>query len=90
LIRNNVDSGYRYGGDEFVVLLIDATLDQALPIAERIRSSIEEAGFPNISVSIGVTEFHPHFDLETFVKFSDDALYVAKNSGGNRVHSHIP
>jgi diguanylate cyclase (GGDEF)-like protein len=44
-IRSNVDSGYRYGGDEFAALLIGASLDHALTIAERIRSSIEEAGF---------------------------------------------
>ncbi|OGP63811.1 MAG: hypothetical protein A2170_15420 [Deltaproteobacteria bacterium RBG_13_53_10] len=89
-IRINVDSGYRYGGDEFAALLIGASLDQALPIAERIRSSIEEAGFPNISVSVGLTEFQEHFNSEGFVKSADDALYVAKHSGGNRVHSNVP
>ena len=89
LIRNNVDSGYRYGGDEFAVLLIGATLDQAMPIAERIRVSIEQAGFQDISVSIGVTEFHPDFTLREFVRLTDDCLYAAKNSGGNRVYAHI-
>jgi two-component system, cell cycle response regulator len=89
LIRNNVDSGYRYGGDEFAVLLIGATLDQAMPIAERIRMSIEQAGFQDISVSIGVTEFHPDFTLREFVRLTDDCLYAAKNSGGNRVYAHI-
>ena len=44
-IRHNVDSGYRYGGDEFASLLIGASLEQALTIAERIRLTIEEAGF---------------------------------------------
>jgi diguanylate cyclase (GGDEF)-like protein len=89
LIRNNVDSGYRYGGDEFAVLLIGATLDQAMPIAERIRVSIEQAGFQDISVSIGVTEFHPDYTLREFVRLTDDCLYAAKNSGGNRVYAHI-
>ena len=51
----NVDSGYRYGGDEFAVLLIGASVDQALTIAERIRSSIEQAGFQDITVSIGLS-----------------------------------
>jgi len=90
LIRNNVDSGYRYGGDEFAVLLIGASLDQALVIAERIRSSIEGAGYRNITVSIGLSEYQPHFDLEGFVKAADDAMYVAKHSGGNRVYTNIP
>ena len=89
LIRNNVDSGYRYGGDEFAVLLIGATLDQAMPIAERIRMSIEQAGFQDISVSIGVTEFHADYTLREFVRLTDDCLYAAKNSGGNRVYAHI-
>jgi len=56
-IRYNVDSGYRYGGDEFAVLLIGASLEQALAIAERIRSSIEQAKYENITVSIGLSEY---------------------------------
>jgi two-component system cell cycle response regulator len=90
LVRSNVDSGYRYGGDEFAVLLIGASRDQATVIAERIRSSIERAGYQNITVSIGLIEYQSHFDLEGFVKAADDALYVAKQSGGNRVYTEIP
>ncbi|MEW6375862.1 MAG: diguanylate cyclase [Thermodesulfobacteriota bacterium] len=89
-IRSNVDSGYRYGGDEFAVLLIGASIDRTLVIAERIRSSIEQAGFKNITVSIGLSEYQDHFDLEGFVKSADDAMYVAKNSGGNRIHTNSP
>ena len=88
-IRHNVDSGYRYGGDEFAVLLIGAPMDQALTIAERIRSSIEQTGFQNITVSIGLSEYRKHFDLEGFVKSADDALYIAKQSGGNRVYTNF-
>jgi len=88
-IRSNVDSGYRYGGDEFAALLIGATVDQALTIAERIRSLIEQAGFQDITVSIGLAEFKNHFDLEEFVKSADDAMYVAKHSGGNRVYTNL-
>ena len=88
-IRSNVDSGYRYGGDEFTALLIGASLDQALTIAERVRSSIEQAGFQDITVSVGLTEFKNHFDLEEFVKSADDAMYVAKHSGGNRVFTNL-
>ncbi len=88
-IRANVDSGYRYGGDEFAVLLIGATIEQGLAIAERIRTSIEQAGFQKITVSIGLSEYREEFDLEGFVKSADDALYVAKHSGGNRVYTNI-
>jgi diguanylate cyclase (GGDEF)-like protein len=89
-IRSNVDSEYRYGGDEFAALLIGATRDQALHIAERIRSTIEEAGFEKITVSIGLSEFKEHMDMEGFVKSADDAMYVAKHSGGNKVHTSSP
>jgi diguanylate cyclase (GGDEF)-like protein len=89
-IRYNVDSGYRYGGDEFAVLLIGASVDQALTIAERIRSSIEQTAFQNITVSIGLSEYRDHFDLEGFVKSADNALYTAKHSGGNRIHTDVP
>jgi diguanylate cyclase (GGDEF)-like protein len=88
-IRNNVDSGYRYGGDEFAVLLIGASMDQALTIAERIRSSIEQSQFQDITVSIGLSEYREPFDLEGFVKSADDAMYMAKHLGGNRVHTNI-
>lgn len=87
-IRSNVDSGYRYGGDEFAVLLIGATREQALGIAERIRSTIEESGFERITVSIGLAEFNDQYDLEGFVKTADHAMYMAKNSGGNRIYTH--
>jgi diguanylate cyclase (GGDEF)-like protein len=89
-IRYNVDSGYRYGGDEFAALLIGASMNRAMAIAERIRSSIEQTEFQNITVSIGLSEYRDHFDLEGFVKSADDAMYTAKHSGGNRVHTDIP
>jgi diguanylate cyclase (GGDEF)-like protein len=88
-IRSNVDSGYRYGGDEFSALLIGASLEQALTIAERIRTSIEGAGFEKITVSIGLAEYQEPLDLEEFVRAADDATYMAKHSGGNRVHTHV-
>ncbi|HUL31734.1 MAG TPA: diguanylate cyclase [Thermodesulfobacteriota bacterium] len=88
-IRHNVDSGYRYGGDEFTVLLIGASVDQATTIAERIRSTIEQTKSHHITVSIGLSEYRDHLDLEGFVKSADEAMYRAKNSGGNRVHMHL-
>jgi two-component system cell cycle response regulator len=90
-IRNNVDTGYRYGGDEFAALLIGASIDQTLAIAERVRTSVEGAELQNtITVSIGLVEFQDRFSLEEFVKSADDVMYVAKNSGGNRVYTNIP
>jgi two-component system cell cycle response regulator len=89
-IRSNVDSGYRYGGDEFAVLLIGASVEQAMTIAERIRSLIEESEFrKKTTVSIGLCEYRGPLDLEGFVKSADDAMYIAKHSGGNRIHMNI-
>jgi diguanylate cyclase (GGDEF)-like protein len=88
-IRSNVDSGYRYGGDEFTVLLIGASADRARTIAERIRTSIEQVKSHHITVSIGLTEYRDHFDLEGFVKSADDAMYRAKNGGGNQVYANV-
>jgi diguanylate cyclase (GGDEF)-like protein len=63
-----------------------------MTIAERIRCSIEETEFQNmtVTVSVGLSEYRDHFDLEGFVKSADDAMYMAKHSGGNRVHTNIP
>ena len=88
-IRSNVDSGYRYGGDEFTVLLIGASADRAMTIAERIRSSIGQVKSHHITVSLGLSEYRDDFDLEGFVKTADDAMYRAKNSGGNQVRTNM-
>ncbi|MES2316574.1 MAG: sensor domain-containing diguanylate cyclase [Pseudomonadota bacterium] len=92
----------RFGGEEFVVLLIDAELDSAVMVAERIRASIANTEFTlasgvtlPVSVSIGVAALDD-FDREhaidgvaqELVAHADAALYRAKESGRNRVLSH--
>ncbi len=84
-LRQSVDSAYRYGGDEFASLLIETTIQQAIQIAERIRISYEREKLGSTTLSLGLTEYKPHFDIETFVKETDEALYEAKRSGGNQV-----
>jgi diguanylate cyclase (GGDEF)-like protein len=86
-IRSNVDTGYRYGGDEFAIILIGVDLNKALDIAERLRAIIEKAELGTITVSVGLAEYEGEMDSETFVKAADDALYLAKSSGGNRVQT---
>lgn len=82
----------RYGGDEFVILLVETELNEAIGIAERTRQRIAERtvgtdrGPMNITVSIGiadVSEKNP--DLAAIFKLADDALYLAKKKGKNRV-----
>jgi diguanylate cyclase (GGDEF)-like protein len=89
-IRQKVDSGYRYGGDEFAVILIGVKTDRASEIAERLRGLVENAKLGDITVSIGVTEYEADIDIESFVKSADDAMYMAKSQGGNRMHIYTP
>lgn len=84
----------RYGGEEFVILLINTPLTKALEVAERVRSTIETSIFTSenltisVTVSIGVAPRKPTETTweETF-KRADEALYLAKKNGRNRVQS---
>ncbi len=83
----------RFGGEEFIVLLSDTQLQDALLIAERIRYSIQRQSLnlsPELNlkftVSIGITELQsPSQSLAELIKQVDLALYAAKRSGRNRV-----
>lgn len=85
----------RYGGEEFVILLGNVEREEALQIAERVRSAVENKDFivPGSSaslgqtVSIGVAELEAEDDVEKLIARADKALYKAKNSGRNKVVS---
>ena len=83
--RGHVDLGFRYGGDEFTVILPEAEEAQAREIAERIRSTFERKDFERISMSVGVVAYQPGSSLEEFVQAADAMMYEAKRTGGNRV-----
>ncbi|MDY7033811.1 MAG: diguanylate cyclase [Thermodesulfobacteriota bacterium] len=84
-IRLNVDSGHRYGGDEFIIILPETDRAQAFSVARRICKSFNDNVFDGVTVSIGLVEYSEGYDLETFIKHADKAMYNAKNEGGNRV-----
>ncbi len=84
-IRQDVDSGYRYGGDEFAVILPYSDEERAAAVAERIRKTFEDFGFPDTGLSIGLTELVPGEDVDELVSRADTAMYIAKNAGGNKV-----
>lgn len=82
------DRCYRYGGEEFVVLLEDADADSAVPAAERVRRALEAVPSPTgapITVSIGVAGFPAHgSDPQSVFRAADAAMYRAKQEGRNR------
>lgn len=89
----NYDIAARYGGEEFVAVLPDATLKEALFVADRVRMSIQSTKFEGalselaLTVSLGVALFSSEDSnsVDSFIKRADDALYRAKANGKNRV-----
>lgn len=82
----------RAGGEEFYALFIGATLDDASQVADQMRAAVERgcrhAALSAVAgtVSIGVARFDPQTEaLDEALKRADDALYLAKNSGRNRI-----
>jgi diguanylate cyclase (GGDEF)-like protein len=89
-----MDSGYRYGGDEFTVILPSTKGDEALVVAERIRTALEqEKFFPNpgksvsLTVSIGATEYRRKEEVSSFIYRADQTMYISKQKGGNLITS---
>lgn len=78
-----MDSAYRVGGEEFVVMLPHTLKEEASTVAERVRKKVEEKLYPryNITVSIGVADCR----TKDIVKVADKAMYEAKKRGKNKV-----
>jgi diguanylate cyclase (GGDEF)-like protein len=89
-IRQNVDTAYRYGGDEFAILLIETDLVQALRIAERIRRSFESKKVNGCTLSLGVAQLMAEDETQDLIRKADEAMYTAKRAGGNRVEEFSP
>jgi len=91
-LLRQADELFRYGGEEFTILLPETNAELAFNVAERIRRTIAETEFSTkkgpvkITVSLGVTEFNEsHNDTGAFVDAADQALYQAKQAGRNCV-----
>lgn len=86
-----VDFIARFGGEEFLLVMVDTTLDNALKAMERVRKGIAEFSFGdmapglNITVSLGVTAYHPSDSIDGLIHRADEALYQAKQGGRNQV-----
>lgn len=87
----DVDIVSRWGGEEFVVLLPDTPLDDAIAVCERLRRTIantdcsEIASQLKMTVSIGLASSHQAEAAEKLLSLADSALYEAKQSGRNKV-----
>lgn len=97
-IARDSDLIYRFGGDEFVMLLKGTNLPGAMRLAERLRKSINSVlssynkrieGYI-VSVSIGITEISLDDNILSLLARVDGALYSAKNSGGNKTSNIMP
>ncbi len=84
-IRDGVDSGYRYGGDEFTVIVSEAGKKQALQMAERMRSGFEGTASGQVSLSVGLVQWEPEMSVKDLIHKADQAMYIAKRDGGNRI-----
>lgn len=89
------DIAGRYGGDEFLLLLPETSLEEAESVAGKLLNAVrgadvktEDGRTISASMSIGVAAFKPHIDdADSFVKRADEAMYASKQGGRNRVSS---
>lgn len=97
VVMRATDTVARYGGEEFSIILPDTSKEDAIKIAENIRNTIENLNLPHISsniskyvtASLGVATLY-RLEAQTpeeIVKTADDALYLAKTEGRNRVRA---
>lgn len=95
IIRKSIrssDSAYRYGGEEFAVIMPESSGQESLYFAERIRKSFESkalSGYKEddlrVTVSIGVAQYIAGEEISAFIKRADENMYAAKNAGKNRI-----
>jgi diguanylate cyclase (GGDEF)-like protein len=98
VLKNSIrkyDTLARYGGEEFTVILPDTSSDEALTVAEKLRTSVDEYVFRDpqtnyhITASFGVSTAKPvtddNFSKGNLISMADTALYDAKEAGRNRV-----
>lgn len=93
-LRDNLraeDVCARWGGEEFMILLPETALEQAVVVAEKLAAAVRDNEIRwngrsiRMTMSFGVGEFHRGNSIDEFMQRVDNALYVAKNAGRNRV-----
>lgn len=93
-VMDSAGEAFRYGGEEFLILIPDTDLNSAHSIVEEIRSRVEKLRFvsaktkeklPRLTISGGVSGYVPGEAMENLISRADEALYKAKNEGRNQV-----
>jgi diguanylate cyclase (GGDEF)-like protein len=88
--RENVDSVYRYGGDEFALIIPHAKYEQAVMVAKRLRSKFNASNLGPASLSMGMAPLKGRLetleqDIENLLRTADHYLYMAKHNGGDQI-----
>jgi two-component system cell cycle response regulator len=88
----SMDTAYRYGGEEFAILLPETDLKMACVVGARIKDKIADEVFrpepgktQSVTVSIGASELVDGEDFTTFIKRTDKAMYKSKQTGRNKL-----
>jgi diguanylate cyclase (GGDEF)-like protein/PAS domain S-box-containing protein len=84
-IRKDIDTAYRYGGDEFILLLPDTDKHQARVVTDRIQKQYGAFKFGATSLSIGIAEAKTGEDDTSLIRRADEALYASKRDGRARI-----
>jgi len=87
----SIDWIFRYGGEEFALVLHDVSYDDAYQALERFRLKVESSTFPQVdqvTVSIGFSQMIKYEPVSSLIDRADNALYFAKNNGRNQIRSY--
>ena len=77
------DLAFRYGGEEFLLLLPEIGLAKGLLVAEKLRRAVAEN--TDVTISMGVTAYRPDATIASMIREADEALYKAKHQGRDQV-----
>ena len=80
------DIAARWGGEEFIVLLPKANKEETLSLAKRLSEAVEQFTFElniKLTISVGISQYNAHDNVESWIERADIALYKAKNDGRN-------
>jgi len=86
------DSAARWGGEEFLLLIIESSLEDTLMVAEKLKTTFNNTKFDRVGIvtaSIGITEVCEGDTHEDIIRRSDQALYKAKDNGRNRAETIV-